>query len=138
MRLRVAMARNFQERAWERQPQYHGPQANQWRQGIAAGNLKYPPQWDPAMQHDPHSPCMADAYAKDVREWVLATEIPEERQGQQLILALSGSARLLFDGLEAQERKWGVDIPNAAGDGYVHLTAVEMILRILVAKFPVH
>ena len=88
------------------------------------------------MQHDPFYPDHADEYARDVREWVCGIEVPEKRQGQAVIYALSGAGRLLFDGLEMHERRYGVDIPGPQGD--VHLTAVELILRILCARFPVH
>ena len=79
----------------------------------------------------------ADQYARDVREWVAATEVEPKRHGQMLIFALGGAARRIFDDLEIEERQYGVDLPDGNG-GHFHITAVEFILRVLEDRFPVH
>ena len=82
------MARRIQEHAYDMQPHIFGAHPSQYRQGTAVGNAKNPPYWEPDMAHDPHYPYYADQYARDVREWVAATELEEKRQGQMLIFAL--------------------------------------------------
>ena len=57
------------------------------------------------MAHDPIYLYHADQYAKDVRDWVVATEVPEHRQGQLLIWALGGQARTLLDGMSTHEKQ---------------------------------
>ena len=124
-------------RPYERSPQYHGAQPFQYRFGAPVGNSKTPPHWEPELAHDPHYPYHADQYARDVREWVAATEIEPKRHGQMLIFVLGGAARRIFDDLETEERQYGVDLLDDNG-GYYHVSAVEFILRVLEDRFPVH
>ena len=92
------MARRVAEAHYEREPHIYGAQAAQYRFGTAVGSAKDPPGWIPELAHDPNCPYYADQYAEDVRDWVVATEVPEHRQGQLLIWALGGQARKLLDG----------------------------------------
>ena len=52
-------------------------------------------------------------------------------------MSLGGAARRLFDDMEMDEKVNGVDFPDGQG-GYIHISAVELILRVLIAHFPVH
>ena len=115
-------------RSYERQPQYHGAQPYQFRFGAPIGTLKTPPYWERELAHDAQYPYHADQYARDVREWVAATEVEPKRHGQMVIFALGGAARRIFDDLETEERQYGVDLPDGRG-GHYHVSAVEFILR---------
>lgn len=66
--------------------------------------------------------------SNDVRSWVVATEVAEHRQGQLVIWAFGGVARRLFDTIDAEQ--FGVDLGDGNG-GYVHVSAVEFIIRVL-------
>lgn len=79
----------------------------------------------------------ADQYAKDVRDWVVATEVPEHRQGQLLIWALGGHARKLFDGMSTREKQHGAELVDAQGR-VVRVSVVEFICGVLESQFPVH
>ena len=109
------MARRIAEAHYEREPHIYGPQASQYRYGTAVGSAKFPPGWHPEMAHDPVYPYYADQYAKDVRDWLVATEQPEARQGQLLIWALGGQARKLFDGMPAHEKQYGAELDDGQG-----------------------
>ena len=56
------------------------------------------------MADDPLYLHYADQCAWDLREWVAAIDIYEQRHGQMLIFALGGAARRIFDDLETAER----------------------------------
>ena len=87
------------------------------------------------MAHAPHYPHYADQCARDVREWVAATEVDEKRHGQ-LLVVLGGAARRIFDDLQTGERQYGVDLPDRQG-GYYHISGVEFIMRVLEDRLPV-
>ena len=72
-----------------------------------------------------------------MREWVAATEVDEKRQGQMFIFAPGGAARRVSDDMDIAERQNGVDLPDGNG-GWVHINSVELILRVLEDRFPVH
>lgn len=82
------MARRIAEAHYEREPHIYGPQASQYRYGTAVGSAETPPSWAPEMSHDRTYPYYVDQYAKDVRDWVIAIEVFEHRQGQMLIWAI--------------------------------------------------
>ena len=86
-------------RAFERQPHPSGTASYHYRYGTAVGISKFPSQWGPEMQHDQLYLYEANQYAKDVREWVVATDAVGARQGRVLTFALGGAARQLFDGM---------------------------------------
>ena len=131
------MARRQPNHRYETQPQHFGAAPYQYRYGTATGSLKNPPYWEPEMAHDSHYPYHADEWAKDARGWRAATEVAEIRHGQLLIMSLGGAARRLFDDMEAEEKQYGVDFPNGNGQ-FVHMSAVEFVIRIVIAHFPVH
>ena len=82
-------------------------------------------------------PYYADQYAKDVRDWVVATEVPEHRQGQLLIFAMGGAARRFLDGMTAREKHCGIELADAQGR-VVRVSVVEFTLGVLEAQLPVH
>ena len=131
------MARRIPEAHCEREPHIHGAQAGQYRYGTAVGSAKVPPSWAPEMVHDREYPYYVDQYAKDVRDWVVATEVLEHRQGQLLIWALGGQARKLFEGMSAHEKQYGAELDDGAGN-VVRVSAVEFILGVLESHFPAH
>lgn len=122
---------------YERAPHIHGALPNQYRYGTAVGNAKNLLHWEPDVAHDAHYPYYADQYARDVREWVAATEFEEKRQGLMFIFALGGAARRSFDDLETSGRQCGVDQSDGQGC-YCHFGAVQFILRVLEDKFPAY
>ena len=82
-------------------------------------------------------PYQADRYARDVREWVACTDVDERLRGGFVSFALGGAARRLVDDFEAAECQDGVFVPDLEG-GCCHLSAVEVILRVLIRQFFVH
>ena len=88
------------------------------------------------MAHDPVCPYYADEFAKDVRDWVVAAEVSEHRQGQFLIWAFGEQARTLFDGMTTHEKQYGAELQD--GQRVVRVSAVEFIFGVLEAQFPVH
>lgn len=88
------------------------------------------------MAHDIPYPYYADQYAKDARDWVIATEVPAYRQGQMLIWALGGQARKLFEGMTAHEKQHGCELRG--GQRVVRVIAVEFILGVLESQSAVH
>ena len=68
-------------------------------------------------------PYHVDQYAKDVRYFALATEVPEHRQGQMFIFVLGGAARRFFVDLTVHEEQYGVELGDGIG-GLVRLPSV--------------
>ena len=75
------MARVVPNWLYDEQARIHGAQPNQHRFGSAVGTSKNPFYWEPDLAQDPQCHDYADQYARDVREWVAATEADERRQG---------------------------------------------------------
>ena len=82
------------------------------------------------MAHDPTYPSHADQYAKDVRDWFVATEIPEQRQGQFVICFLGGAARRLFEDMSTHEKRHVCQLRDPQGR-IVRVSVVEFILGVL-------
>lgn len=131
------MARRLPDAHYEHEAHLHGPQAFQYRFGIAVGSAKTPPPCEPPMAHGSVYQYYADQYAKDVSDWVGATEVPEYWQGQLLIWPLGGQARKLFDGMPTHDKQHGAELQDGQGT-VVRVSAVEFILGVLEAHFPVH
>ena len=131
------MAHRIPDAHYERKPHIHGPQAFRYRYGTAVRPARVPPSWSPEMAHDRDYPYYADQYAKGVRDWVAATEVPEHRQGQMLIWALGGQARKFFEGMNIHEKQYGAELDDGQGQ-VVRVRAVDFILGVLEAHFPVH
>ena len=62
------------------------------------------------------------------------TQVGKQLHGQLVISALGGSARELFDDLDAAELQDGVFLPHEH-EGYYHVSAEELILRVLERRF---
>ena len=125
----------MQDHQYKRQPRLFGANAFQYRFGIAVGSLKSPPQWEPWMQHDSHDPYYVGQCAKDVKDWVVATEVLVHRHGQMFIIALGGAARRLLDDMEQGKRQFGLDLPDPRQQGQlVRVSVVEFILRVFMRR----
>ena len=104
--------------------------------GVAAGNGTSPPYREPDLAHDLHYPYCVDPCSRDVREWVAATEVDERRHGQLFVFAFGAVARRILDDLEIGDRQYGVDLLDGRG-GHCHVSSVELIFRLLEARFQV-
>ena len=79
-------------------------------------------------------PYTAEEYIKDLRLWLMATDVPEERQGPTVVLALGGQARMSMD--DVQE-KFGHKIFSDGGTfGGQYLSGVEVIMKTHLKDFP--
>ena len=116
-----------------------------WPSGVSismlhcSGECEGPPYCEPGLAYNPQDPYYADQCAKDVRDLVIATEVVEHRRGRVLFFVLVRVARGLLDGMAIHEEQNGVHFgdPQVPG-GFVHVSAVELFLRVLGSQFPVH
>ena len=67
------------------------------------------------MHHKSQYPHYAEQNAEDVRDWAIALEVAEHRQGQMPIFALGGAARRFSDGMVTREKQYGVELHDAQG-----------------------
>ena len=78
-------------------------------------------------------PYTAAEYCQDLELWVLATEVPEERQGPLIVLALGGQARMVMEKVRKEEGT-EVFIKGMFAHGRQY-TGVEVICKKLLHAF---
>eukprot|EP00971_Amphidinium_carterae_P159480 3161273-Amphidinium_carterae.1 len=96
-----------------------------------SGNLKRPPSWSPEMERDyPFRFWMVDTIM-----WALATDIPEDKQGPVIVMALGGTAKAMAREIPPAFLIHGADVDLQDGNGQQHVNGCMYILIGLAKRF---
>ena len=96
-------------------------------------NLLY---WEPRGAYDLQYTNSAPVSAQDVLVWIASIKVDEPTEGHWLLNCLNGLARSMIGDVGDEATQYSA-ILLGVNQGALHPSAVEIILRILEAAFPV-
>ena len=120
----------------EAQPHLYGAAPFQFRAGIEIADVNKPPPWQPEMAYRKDYPYTLEEWLTDLRRWMAATKLSEQRKGPLVSLSVGGAARIVLDELDEETLINGVRADLNDGQGLRHHSGVDCIIRILRLKFP--
>ena len=129
----MAAMRNANQSA---RPHIFGAAALHYRQGSAVANTETPPTWSPEMASDGSFPYTLTEYKRDVKRWVGATKVAQDRQACLVALAIGGAARRVIDEIDDNILMNGMDGDLGDGLGAQHHSWLKCLFHALEQKFP--
>ena len=94
-------------------------------------NSKVPLAWSP--EWEAQYPLWV--WAQDLNIWTMATELPQARQGPAVVMQLGGTAKVMCREMDPQELQNGINEADLINGGFIHVTGVALVLRLLILRF---
>ena len=86
--------------ASERQPHLYGAAPFQYRAGTDVADINKPPAWEPEMAYQLDYQYTLEEWIRDLKRWLAATKLSENRKGPLVSLAVEGAARIVLEELD--------------------------------------